>query len=205
MSYAAAFSVDAAIPGARSTSFCTYHSAVTPSHLIEDTTIGDQVAALGLHAIENADLQDFKYAILLNKAVEEVSELPLFRFIKEWIGVPYSFGGNGKEGIDCSGFVQRLVSTLYNLPISRMVKTQFEECLPILRHELREGDLLFFHTTRPGLSHVGYYLGNNKFVHASTVRGVIIDDLCDPYYDKAFRQGGRLLPRNEQPSISANE
>ena len=170
-----------------------------------DTNIINNVNSTGPFPIESADPNDFKFAILLDKAVEEVSTLPLFRFIKEWIGVPYSFGGNDKEGIDCSGFVQRLVSTIYHVPISRMVRTQFEECTTVLREELREGDLIFFHTTRPGLSHVGYYLGNNKFVHASTVRGVIIDDLCDPYYDRAFRHGGRLMPRSEPFSLSSNE
>jgi lipoprotein Spr len=170
-----------------------------------DTLIDDKAADAGIPLIEKAGTYLFRYAILLNRSVEEIANLSVIPFVEEWIGVPYSFGGNSKEGIDCSGFVQQLVSCLHNISLSRMVKTQFEECRSLLREELREGDLLFFHTTRPGLSHVGYYLGNNKFVHASTARGVIIDDLCDPYYDKAFRFGGRLFDRNEAVSASAND
>lgn len=176
-----------------------------PRISMTDTLIDDNEEDASIPLIEKAGSHLFRYAILLNRSVEEIAGLSVIPFVEDWIGVPYAFGGNSKEGIDCSGFVQQLVSCLHNISLSRMVKSQFEECRSLLREELQEGDLLFFHTTRPGLSHVGYYLGNNKFIHASTARGVIIDDLCDPYYDKAFRFGGRLFNRNESVSASAND
>lgn len=170
-----------------------------------DTLITGKGMPEGKPSIELTNPSVFKYAIWLDRAVEEVSGLPILHYLEEWVGVPYLFGGNTKKGVDCSSFVQQLVYTLHNIPISRMVKTQFEECRAVMRDELKEGDLIFFHTTRPGLSHVGYYLGNNKFVHASSTRGVIVDDLRSPYYTKAFRYGGRIILEKSQAASSSNE
>jgi cell wall-associated NlpC family hydrolase len=77
-----------------------------------------------------------------------------------------------------------------------MAKEQYKVCEHIKRNDLEEGDLVFFHTTRKGISHVGVYLGNNKFVHASLNYGVTISDLNDPYYSRAFRAGGRVRENN---------
>ena len=133
----------------------------------------------------------FKYAILMDVPVEALGNLKLFSFIDEWYGTPYRFGGSSKEGIDCSAFTGSLMTSVFGVGLPRMAKDQYNVCEHLRKQELEEGDLVFFHTTRRGISHVGIYLGNGKFVHASVNYGVTISDLSDGYYAKAFRAGGR--------------
>jgi hypothetical protein len=134
----------------------------------------------------------FKYAILMDMPVETLANFKLFAFIDEWYGVPYHFGGSNKTGIDCSAFAGNLMTTVFGVGLPRMAKDQYKACEHVKKANLEEGDLVFFHTTRKGISHVGVYLGNNKFVHASLNYGVTISDLGDGYYSKAFRGGGRV-------------
>lgn len=147
---------------------------------------------LRLNQIDYKTKTHFKYALLLDLPVEMIDHIALYQFISEWIGTRYQFGGSSKKGTDCSGFTMQLLKEVYCFQASRTVPGQFNQCKPILREELQPGDLLFFHTTRPGLSHVGFYLGNDKFVHSSCAKGVTIDDLSSRYYNKAFRHGGRI-------------
>ena len=132
-------------------------------------------------------------ARMFNVPVDIVQNVDLFRFIRDWYKTPYRFGGTQKSGIDCSAFTQKLYKEIYDLTLDRMVSLQRKQVLPVDRSRLMQGDLLFFHTTRPGLSHVGVYLGGGRFIHASATRGVIIDNLDSPYYTKAFRMGGRMI------------
>jgi NlpC/P60 family len=136
----------------------------------------------------------FKYAILMDVPVEALSNLKLFSFIDEWYGTPYRFGGASKAGVDCSAFTGNLMTTVFGVGLPRMAKDQYNVCEHLGKDEMSEGDLVFFHTTRKGISHVGIYLGNNKFVHASVNSGVTISDMSDGYYAKAFRGGGRTRP-----------
>lgn len=133
----------------------------------------------------------FKYAILMDVPVEALNNLKLFSFIDEWYGTPYRFGGSSKDGVDCSAFSGNLMTTVFGVGLPRMAKDQYKACEHVKRDALEEGDLVFFHTTRKGISHVGVYLGNNKFVHASLNYGVTISSLTDPYYTRTFRGGGR--------------
>lgn len=143
--------------------------------------------------IENKSAAHFKYAIKLKVQVELVKDLDLFKTLSEWHGTRYVFGGNSKKGIDCSGFTQQVMKEVYNISLHRIVGGQYTQCQPIEKEELKQGDLLFFHTTRAGLSHVGLYLGDNKFIHASCTKGVTVDDLNSTYYKKAYRKAGRIL------------
>jgi lipoprotein Spr len=144
--------------------------------------------------IENKTPEHFKYAIKLKIQVELVKDLKLFKVLTEWLGTRYVFGGNTKKGIDCSGFTQQVMQEVYNISLHRVVGPQYNQCKPIEKEELRMGDLVFFHTTRAGLSHVGLYIGENKFIHASSTRGVVVDDLTATYYKNAYRKAGRILP-----------
>jgi lipoprotein Spr len=133
----------------------------------------------------------FKYAILMDVPVEALNNLKLFAFIDDWYGTPYHFGGSSKDGIDCSAFAGTLMTAVFGIGLPRMAKEQYKVCEHVQKNNLAEGDLVFFHTTHKGISHVGVYLGNNKFVHASLNYGVTISDLTDAYYARAFRGAGR--------------
>lgn len=134
----------------------------------------------------------FKYAIKLDVPVEAVQNKNLYHIIEEWWGTPYRFGGTTQKGIDCSAFVQTLMLGVFALQLPRTAKEQYvlSESLPM--NELKEGDLVFFNTRR-GVSHVGVYLHNQKFVHASTSGGVMISDLNDTYWSRKLIGAGRVL------------
>ena len=132
-----------------------------------------------------------KYAVLLNTTAEEVKNTKMFEFIDEWYGTPYRLGGTTKKGIDCSAFSQFLFATVYGFSIPRTAREQYKLTDRISRTQIKEGDLLFFNT-RGGVSHVGIYLQNNKFVHASTSGGVTISDIFDEYWTRKFVGVGRM-------------
>lgn len=133
-----------------------------------------------------------KYAALLNVAENDISNTRLYSFIDEWYGVPYKYGGKDKKGIDCSNFTSTLYQHIYHRSLTGSSSSIFNQCKVISKKELKEGDLLFFKIEKDDISHIGVYLQNNKFVHATTKKGVMIDDLDEAYYKKYFYKAGRL-------------
>lgn len=158
---------------------------------VKDRPSKKQTHFPGTASIENASALQFKYAQLLNTEVEYVSNIRLFQEIDEWYGTKYCMGGTTKSCIDCSAFVQTLFSSVYGVTIPRTAREQYGFARKISSTMLKEGDLLFFNT-RGGVSHVGVYLQNNKFVHASTSNGVMISDMFEQYYVKHFISAGRI-------------
>lgn len=117
----------------------------------------------------------------------------LYEFIVEWYGVPYKYGECSKNGTDCSGFVNALYQKVYHKTLERQADEIFhKQCKPISKNDAREGDLVFFKIDSKKITHVGVYLKNNKFVHASTKKGVMISDLNEPYFQKYFFSFGRV-------------
>ena len=111
-----------------------------------------------------------------------------------WIGVPYRNGGTTKRGVDCSGLTSAIYKKVYHKKLERNSDDQRKkDCQKISKGKLREGDLVFFHNGRKKkrASHVGIYLKNGKFIHASTSRGVIISTLNEEYWRKHWLDGGR--------------
>jgi lipoprotein Spr len=139
--------------------------------------------------VETAQALQFKYSLLLDVEVELIKNINLFRLIDDWYGTRYLYGGSSKSGIDCSAFMQVLFASIYGISLPRTAKMQYDFSRRISRTELKEGDLLFFNT-RGGVSHVGMYLTNNKFIHAS-VKGVTVSDMFDPYYASRLIGVGR--------------
>ena len=144
-------------------------------------------------SIEEIPLTLIKYGILLDTPVETITNLPLYTFIEEWTGTPYLYGGNEKTGIDCSSFSVTLIREIYGITIPRTSVEQYNSTAPVSDDDLCEGDLLFFKTGEAAISHVGIYLGNGKFVHASTSKGVTIDSLDMNYYRNTYRGAGRVI------------
>jgi lipoprotein Spr len=143
-------------------------------------------------SIEYVSPTYFRYAILLDVEVERLSNKKLIEYIHQWWAVPYRIGGSSMSGIDCSNFVKGLTGYAYGLELPRTSREQAAYCKEISREELKEGDLVFFVTGRRGISHVGLYMANNKFVHASTSMGVVISSLDEPYWKKRYVKSGRL-------------
>lgn len=132
------------------------------------------------------------YAERLGVPEEQITNEKLYQFIDDWYAVPYKYAGKDKHGIDCSGFTGVLCATVYNKKVSASSKAIYEETKRISMSDLKEGDLVFFVINGKSVSHVGVYLQHNKFVHASTRRGVIISDLDEPYYKKYYHGAGRI-------------
>ena len=135
-----------------------------------------------------------KYAILMNVTVEELSNEKLIGFIDDWYGTRYKLGGADKSGVDCSAFVQSFMLNLYDLQVPRTAREQYLQSHRIKKNNLSEGDLVFFRTKKKNksVSHVGVYLRNNKFIHASTSGGVMISDLDDEYFRLRYAGAGRM-------------
>jgi len=142
-------------------------------------------------AIEKLSGIQFKYAMMMNVDVESLKNLSLFGFIENWFGTRYRLGGTSKKGIDCSALTGSLLLAVYGFALPRTAKEQYNATEHINKEELKEGDLVFFNT-HGGVSHVGLYLDNNYFVHASSSQGVTISNLEDNYYAKRFICGGRI-------------
>lgn len=105
----------------------------------------------------------------------------LYSSARSYLGVPYRYGGTTKSGIDCSAFTQ-VVFKENGVSIPRTTGQQFSIGTSVSKRNLQQGDLVFFNTSGRGVSHVGIYVGNNNFIHASTSRGVMISSINDPYY-----------------------
>lgn len=122
----------------------------------------------------------------------------LYEELKRWLGTPYAYGGHTLgQGTDCSGLVMEVYTTVYGIKVHRNSAKMLEEnCQPINLEDLKEGDLVFFITSSDGhVSHVGIYLKDNKFVHASSSRGVVVDDLRQNYYATHFHTAARVVTR----------
>jgi LysM repeat protein len=133
---------------------------------------------------------------------EEILQTPikdrLILFAKKLLNIPYKFGGNTIMGIDCSAYVQKVYGLIgINLP--RSARLQFNEGESIDRDSLSIGDLVFFRTYASFPSHVGIYLGNDLFIHASSKgKKVSIDSLNTPYYIKRFIGAKRFIPEDSE-------
>ena len=149
-----------------------------------------QVLAPLVSATELCSALQFKYAQLLNREVESITDLSLFSFIENWWGTRYRFGGSTKKGIDCSSFTGLLINTVFGISLPRTARAQYAACTKVQRCEMAEGDLVFFNT-RGGVSHVGVYLGDGYFTHSSCSNGVTISNLDEAYYSKRFIGAGR--------------
>lgn len=125
-------------------------------------------------------------------AMSNLKSRSLYRFITDWTGVQYKLGGLDKRGIDCSGFALLLQKDIYGNTLPRRSRDQAEVIRKKNPGQLQEGDLIFFSFGGGAVDHVGVYLNNDYFVHASTSRGVIVDDLSLPVYQKAMVKAGSV-------------
>lgn len=111
---------------------------------------------------------------------------------KSLIGIPYKWGGTTTNGFDCSGFTY-YVFKQNGITIPRTSREQYYTGSWVRTPDLQNGDLVFFNTTGSGVSHVGIYIGNNKFVHASSSKGIMISDLKNSYWNPRYLGAKRVI------------
>lgn len=128
------------------------------------------------------------YALLLNKAVAKKILLTQY---DEWKGVRYKYGGSGKDGIDCSGFIHQTFLSKFDIRLPRHSIIQGEVGYDIPTDLLQPGDLVFFKIGAT-TNHVGIYIDNGEFIHASTILGVTKSSLNDPYWRTRYWKSRRV-------------
>ncbi|MEX6314310.1 bifunctional murein DD-endopeptidase/murein LD-carboxypeptidase [Providencia manganoxydans] len=109
-----------------------------------------------------------------------------------WKGVSYRLGGTTKSGVDCSSFVQRTFIEQFGVALPRTTSEQESSGKSVSRNSLKAGDLVLFKTGHR-MKHVGIYIGDNKFVHASTSSGVIVSEMTNEYWNKRYYAGRRII------------
>ena len=121
---------------------------------------------------------------------------------QRWAGTPYRIGGTTERGIDCSALVRNVFRDTFDVELPRSTYDQVHEGRPIDRQELQAGDLVFFRP--PGrYNHVGIYVGNGYFLHASTSKGVIISSLDNSYWQRYYWQSRRALEPTNLAQLSS--
>jgi lipoprotein Spr len=149
------------------------------------------------YAVESADPLQFKYAILLDATVEKLTNTNFLKLIDYWWGTRYCLGGSTQNCIDCSAFTRIVMKDVFEADLPRTAQEQYDVTDRIEMEDLKEGDLVFFHTSgRRQITHVGVYMLNNKFVHAAASGGVMVSDLNDNYWRNAYRASGRVRKNN---------
>lgn len=122
---------------------------------------------------------------------EKITVKVLEQFFEKWQGTKYRYGGLSSAGVDCSGFTLLTFRELFGLELPRTTGEQAEIGKKVARESLQAGDLVFF---KPGIwqRHVGIYLDNNRFIHASTSKGVMLSNLHDYYWQGRYWQARRI-------------
>jgi lipoprotein Spr len=123
--------------------------------------------------------------------IAQMQTKKLYLLIHDWYGVPHKDNGCTKSGTDCSCFVQMIYQQTYNQYVGRHTGEMYKNTKRIHKNQLREGDLVFFITKGKSISHVGVYLHNNKFVHVSSRKGVMISSLDEDYFIKTYDTAGK--------------
>lgn len=132
---------------------------------------------------------------LSNMDKNDDRNMPLYAEVSQWLGVPYRYAGLSRKGLDCSGFTFLMYQKVYRKKIPRstadLAKMKMHN---ISKGSLQTGDFVFFATSRNKntINHVGIYLKDGCFIHASTTQGVIVSRLDEGYYDRTWKRGGRL-------------
>ena len=137
-------------------------------------------------------------ALMFNEKEENksFSEIPKKKqaftdFYSEWKDVKYKMGGNSKSGIDCSAFTQKIYKEKFGVELPRTTLTQVNMGEEVKKSDLKPGDLVFFKTSKTD-KHVGVYVGNNNFLHAS-IRGIQFTSMDKPFYKKNYWTSRRII------------
>lgn len=145
------------------------------------------------------------FSQIMGIAASATTNTKLYQFVYDWIGTPYRLGGKTKKGIDCSKFAYEVYEKVFNTSIGNNSRNIYTQVDPINKSELKPGDLVFFKIRSRSITHVGVYLGDKKFAHSSTSRGVMISNLDEAYWRRYYFNGGRMLKAQSEPKEGEEE
>jgi murein DD-endopeptidase / murein LD-carboxypeptidase len=129
------------------------------------------------------------------------ADTQLDKVVNSALGTAYKTGGTTTNGFDCSGFTRYVYAKL-GITLPHQSGSQFKMGTAVEKSELIPGDLVFFNTTGQGVSHVGVYVGDGKFAHASSSRGVTISKLSDSYYVSRYVGAKRIMSSDVYQSVA---
>jgi cell wall-associated NlpC family hydrolase len=128
-----------------------------------------------------------------NPAIKPLDQSKMMREISRHMGVPYVYGGDSPQGLDCSGYTMLVFKNSMGMQLPRTSEDQLKIGTPVSLEGLKFGDLVFFNTTGESASHVGIYLGDDLFAHASVTLGVTISSLQSSYFKKRYEAARRVI------------
>ncbi|NLM44170.1 MAG: hypothetical protein GX201_09205 [Clostridiales bacterium] len=147
---------------------------------LEPNGIAEQQTLLELYTLHNTYEAD-RAALIRREAGNKLVE-----YAKQFVGVKYVWAGSTPKGFDCSGFT-KYIFNVFGVNLAHSASSQFKSGEKVSKSDLQVGDLVFFTTYKPGPSHVGIYIGSNKFIHASSgSKKVTITDLNSNYYSRRY-------------------
>jgi cell wall-associated NlpC family hydrolase len=170
-------------------------TAKTPAHTAKPSTRTTKkkttiaVPAADMPATDSARTQE----AASDTSSGPIDQQRMMETIAEWLETPYSYGSDGNEaGIDCSAFTREVFEQAADIELPRSSAEQAQVGKRVPRNELKFGDLVFFRTRGRSISHVGIYLGDDLFAHASSGSGVTISSLDSTYFNKRYAAARRV-------------
>lgn len=160
------------------------------SYASADITMGS--ALLKEKLIEKKEMRELSERLGIE--INDAEYLDFYREVADWLGTRYRRGGMSRAFVDCSGFTNIIYKTVFGIQLDR-VSTSIAKNVAesVAKEDLLPGDMVFFSTFgKKYINHVGVYLGEGRFIHASIKHGVIVSSLAEGYYSKAWRKGGRM-------------
>ena len=133
-----------------------------------------------------------------DRAFRHADRSKLLRVVDSYLGVPYKWGGTTRAGMDCSALTRAVYRETFGVELPRTSRQMYELGRPVNQiKKLKAGDLVFFRISDsgPGVSHVGIFVGDGRFAHASSSRGGVIDNLSSSYFESKYAGARRILPQ----------
>lgn len=167
---------------------------VMPSISLTNKLLHDDASSTALFEKLAVQKEMEELSDLLGVSIKDASKLDLYREVADWLGTRYRRGGMSRKAVDCSGFTNIIYKNVFGMQLDRVSTTIAKNVtVSLSKDELEPGDLVFFSTMgKKRINHVGVYLGDGLFAHASIKKGVIVSTLKEGYYSKTWRKGGRM-------------
>ncbi len=182
---------------------------IAKSFLLTILAVMTSVALTGCHSNRQTVKRykpKYKEVIYVYPQSEDAATQRLLSEAKMWLGVPYKYAGNDRDGVDCSGLMVQVFQRALGIKLPRVSREQADYCRSIPKERLVPGDLVFFATGKDNarISHVGMFLGDGKMIHSSTRRGVVVDDIEGGYFADTYRRSGQVEAFHKMISSSGS-